>query len=212
MRPFTLNALRETLNALLLDSGLSDRRTRELIKVAEELGLVDVREGRYTVSELGMRFLNAVEKGDGVFLHSLFYERFEPYRRIYDLVNMGVVKPLDLVNRSGFNSVVVDVVLRLIKEIESIGASSSENMYLVFERELLKRYREMVKKKFSKYILISELLESVRSEMKIPYRVVVRLFEQFVERRRGRVLLTKAPIGKPVEVLGKPYTYVLIEV
>jgi len=214
MRPFTLNTLYGFVNTIR--SGIApvnDARFRELLRVAVDLGFID---GNYTITGRGLEFLRAFENGDSESLHKLLMDGLEPYRRIYELLTKGVTKPGELVRLTGYNAVVVDLVLRLISEIESLSRDSiiNESLYEVFEKALLEKYRGLSRRRWSKYVQIRQLLDEVRGELYIPNRLVGKLLEEFVRRWRDRVVLTGAPgagLGNDsVEVFGKKYVYMMI--
>jgi hypothetical protein len=187
-----------------------DRRLRELWKVALNLGFI--REDG-SITERGLRFVSAYEKGNGGAIHELFMEALEPYRVVYGLVSKGVMQPSELVTLSGFNAVVVDVVLRLTREVEALGTSMRGELWGLFEKVLFDKYRELARRRWSKYVIILDLLEEVKRELRFPRRVVEEMFREFVRRRKGDVVLTGSPAGDVAgfEIGGRRYVYVMLK-
>jgi hypothetical protein len=187
-----------------------DRRLRELWRVALNLGFI--REDG-SITERGFRFVSAYEKGDGGAIHELFMEALEPYRVVYGLVSKGVMQPSELVTLSGFNAVVVDVVLRLIREVEALGTSMRGEVWGLFEKVLFDKYRELTRRRWSKYVTILDLLEEVKRELRFPRRVVEEMFREFVRRRKGDVVLTGSPAGDVAgfEIGGRRYVYIMLK-
>ena len=212
MRPFTLRGIYEFIN--LLRSGGSvdnDRRLRELLRESIELGFVNEVNGSYIITERGLRFMRAMEAGDAVAIHELLMESLENYRRVYELVSRGITKPSDLIRLTGYNAVVIDVVMRLIREVEALSPGSlGSSLYARFEEVLLSRYRELSRRRWSKYVPITELIREVRNELNIPNRVVNSLLEEFVRKMGSKVVLTGSPGGSPMEINGKRVTYIMI--
>ncbi len=211
MRPFILKSLYEFLRYIGGGGSVDeDRRLKELWKVALNLGFI--REDG-TITERGFKFISAYEKGDGGTIHKLFMESLEPYRVIYGLVSRGVRQPSELMTLSGFNAVVVDVVLRLIREVEALGMSLHGELWGLFEKTLFDKYKELVKRRWSKYVAILDLLEEVKRELRFPRRVVEEMFREFVKRRKGDVVLTGSPAGNVAgfEIGGRRYVYIMLK-
>ena len=213
MRPFTLRGIYELMN--LLASGGSvgnDRRLRELLRESIELGLVLDENGKYTITEKGYRFLKAMEMKDAVTIHELFMESLESYKKVYELISRGVTRSSDIIKLTGYNAVVIDVVMRLIREVEALspGSLQGSDLYSKFEEVLLSKYRELSRKRWSRYVPIAELIKEVRNELNIPTKVVNSLLEEFTKRMGSRVVLTGSPGGSPVEINGKRVTYIMI--
>ena len=211
MRPFTLKSLYEFLRYIGGGGSVGeDRRLRELWRVALNLGFI--REDG-SITERGFRFVSAYEKGDGGAIHELFMEELEPYRVVYGLVSKGVMQPSELVTLSGFNAVVVDVVLRLIREVEALGTSMRGEVWGLFEKVLFDKYRELTRRRWSKYVTILDLLEEVKRELRFPRRVVEEMFREFVRRRKGDVVLTGSPAGDVAgfEIGGRRYVYIMLK-
>lgn len=211
MRPFTLKSLYEFLRYISGGGSVGeDRRLRELWRVALNLGFI--REDG-SITERGFRFVSAYEKGDGGAIHELFMEALEPYRVVYGLVSKGVMQPSELVTLSGFNAVVVDVVLRLIREVEALGTSMRGEVWGLFEKVLFDKYRELTRRRWSKYVTILDLLEEVKRELRFPRRVVEEMFREFVRRRKGDVVLTGSPAGDVAgfEIGGRRYVYIMLK-
>ncbi len=212
MRPFTLKGLYEFLR-YIQEGGLvgEDKRLRELWKVALDLGFIH-EDGK--LAERGVRFLSAYERGDGATIHALFMESLEPYRVVYGLMSKGVVDSRELISRSGLNAVVLDVVLRLIKEVERLGIDARGEVWEVFEKTVLDKYRELARRRWSKYVAIVDLLEEVRRDLRFPRRVVYDMFREYVARRRNDVVLTGSPAGDVAgfEIGGRRYVYVMFRV
>ena len=213
MRPFTLRGIYELMN--LLASGGSvgnDRRLRELLRESIELGLVLDENGKYTITEKGYRFLKAMEMKDAVTIHELFMESLESYKKVYELISRGVTRSSDIIKLTGYNAVVIDVVMRLIREVEALspGSLQGSDLYTKFEEVLLNKYRELSRKRWSRYVPIAELIKEVRNELNIPTKVVNSLLEEFTKRMGSRVVLTGSPGGSPVEINGKRVTYIMI--
>lgn len=213
MRPFTLRGIYELMN--LLASGGSvgnDRRLRELLRESIELGLVLDENGKYTITEKGYRFLKAMEMKDAVTIHELFMESLESYKKVYELISRGVSRSSDIIKLTGYNAVVIDVVMRLIREVEALspGSLQGSDLYSKFEEVLLSKYRELSRKRWSRYVPIAELIKEVRNELNIPTKVVNSLLEEFTRRMGSRVVLTGSPGGSPVEINGKRVTYIMI--
>lgn len=213
MRPFTLRGIYELMN--LLASGGSvgnDRRLRELLRESIELGLVLDENGKYTITERGYRFLKAMEMKDAVTIHELFMESLESYKKVYELISRGVTRSSDIIKLTSYNAVVIDVVMRLIREVEALspGSLQGSDLYSKFEEVLLSKYRELSKKRWSRYVPIAELIKEVRNELNIPTKVVNSLLEEFTKRMGSRVVLTGSPGGSPVEINGKRVTYIMI--
>ncbi len=211
MRPFTLKSLYEFLRYIGGGGSVGeDRRLRELWKVALNLGFI--REDG-NITERGLRFVSAYEKGDGGAIHELFMEALEPYRVVYGLVSKGVMQPSELVTLSGFNAVVVDVVLRLIREVEALGTSMRGELWGLFEKVLFDKYRELARRRWSKYVTILDLLEEVKRELRFPRRVVEEMFREFVRRRKSDVVLTGSPVGDVAgfEIGGRRYVYIMLK-
>ncbi|MGC8542363.1 MAG: hypothetical protein ACP5NQ_00370 [Vulcanisaeta sp.] len=219
MRPFTLTALQEFL-AILRNGGVEyiehDRRLRELLSASLDLGFVQRLGSGYVITERGLAFLSAVANRDANTVHAILMESMEPYRRIYELISSGVTKPSDLALATGYNAVIIDVVLRLIGEVEGLGSGEvNEGLYGRFEKVLIDKYRALSRRFWSKYVPISELLNEVRRESHIPPRLINKLLEEFVRRWGSKVVLVNAPStgGKNfVELFGRRYAYILIEV
>jgi len=211
VRPFTLKSLYEFLRYIGGGGSVGeDRRLRELWRVALNLGFI--REDG-SITERGFRFVSAYEKGDGGAIHELFMEALEPYRVVYGLVSKGVMQPSELVTLSGFNAVVVDVVLRLIREVEALGTSMRGEVWGLFEKVLFDKYRELTRRRWSKYVTILDLLEEVKRELRFPRRVVEEMFREFVRRRKGDVVLTGSPAGDVAgfEIGGRRYVYIMLK-
>jgi len=211
VRPFTLKSLYEFLRYISGGGSVGeDRRLRELWRVALNLGFI--REDG-SITERGFRFVSAYEKGDGGAIHELFMEALEPYRVVYGLVSKGVMQPSELVTLSGFNAVVVDVVLRLIREVEALGTSMRGEVWGLFEKVLFDKYRELTRRRWSKYVTILDLLEEVKRELRFPRRVVEEMFREFVRRRKGDVVLTGSPAGDVAgfEIGGRRYVYIMLK-
>lgn len=211
MRPFTLKSLYEFLRYISGGGSVDeDRRLRELWKAALNLGFI--REDG-SITERGFKFISAYEKGDGGIIHKLFMESLEPYRVIYGLVSRGVRQPSELMTLSGFNAVVVDVVLRLIREVEALGMSLHGELWGLFEKVLFDKYKELVKRRWSKYVTILDLLEEVKRELRFPRRVVEEMFREFVKRRKGDVVLTGSPTSNVAgfEIGGRRYVYIMLK-
>ena len=193
------------------DSVGDDRRLRELLRESIELGFVNEVDGSYVITERGLRFMRAMEAGDAVAIHELLMEGLESYRRVYELVSRGVTKPSDLIRLTGYNAVVIDVVMRLIREVEALNPGSlGGDLYARFEEVLLGKYRELSRRRWSRYVPIAELIREVRNELNIPSRVVNSLLEEFVRRMGSKVVLTGSPGGGSVEINGKKVTYIMI--
>lgn len=210
MRPFTLKTLGEVLNLVRLGGEATDRRLREVLKVARDIGLVVGSGNRFELTDRGRTFLEALEREDAFTIHNLLYESLEPYRRIYDLYRQNV-SVADLMRASGYNAVVVDVVLRLIRELESLGGVREE-FFDKFVAAILERYKELRRRRWSRYVPIVDLLNEVKVELGVPMRVVYRMFEDFVAKWRDKIILTGSPSGKSIELFGKKYVYVMIDV
>ena len=211
MRPFTLKSLYEFLRYVGEGGSVGvDRRLRELWRVALNLGFIREDDG---ITERGLRFVSAYEKGDGGAIHELFMEALEPYRVVYGLVSKGVMQPSELVTLSGFNAVVVDVVLRLTREVEALGTSMRGELWGLFEKVLFDKYRELARRRWSKYVTILDLLEEVKRELRFPRRVVEEMFREFVRRRKGDIVLTGSPAGNVAgfEIGGRRYVYIMLK-
>ncbi|ADN49597.1 hypothetical protein [Vulcanisaeta distributa] len=216
MRPFTLRGIYEFLN--LLRSGGSiggDRRLREFLRASLDLGFVSEVNGTYVITERGSRFMSAMEVGDATTIHALLMDSLESYRRVYELVSRGVTKPSELIRLTGYNAVVIDIVMRLIREVEALspGSPLSKDLYARFEEVLLSKYRELSRRRWSRYVPITELVREVRNELNIPNRVVNAFLEEFIRRMGSKVVLTGAP-GKggrgSMEINGRRFTYIMI--
>ena len=212
MRPFTLRSLYEFLRFIREGGSVGeDRRLKELWKVALSLGFIR-EDGRLT--ERGAQFLSAYEEGDGATIHALFINSLEPYRILYELMSRGVVDSRKLIAKSGLNAVSIDVVLRLIKEVERLGATARGELWDLFEKTLVDKYKELARRRWSRYVAIADLLEEVKRELRFPRRVVEEMFREFVRRRGGDVTLTGSPAGDVAgfEIGGRRYVYVMFRV
>jgi hypothetical protein len=211
MRPFTLKSLYEFLRYIGGGGSVGeDKRLRELWRAALNLGFI--REDG-SVTERGLRFVSAYERGDGGSIHELFMEALEPYRVVYGLISRGVTQPSELVALSGFNAVVVDVVLRLTREVERLGMPMRGELWGMFEKVLFDKYRELARRRWSKYVTILDLLEEVKRELRFPRRVVEEMFREFVARRKGDIVLTGSPAGEVAgfEIGGRRYVYIMLK-
>ena len=213
MRPFTLRSIYEFLN--LINSGGtvgSDRRLKELLRESMELGFVAESGGTYAITERGLKFMKAMESGDATTVHELLMESLESYRKVYELMSKGVTNSSELIKITGYNAVVIDVVTRLVREIEALSSNPQvkDSLYVRFEEVLLNKYKELSKRKWSRYVLITDLIKEVKKELSVPDRVLYSLLEEFVRRMGNRAVLTGSPGGSPVEINGKKVTYIMI--
>ena len=234
MRPVLIRQLVETLRRIESNGGsvnldiasqyigLSRQRLREVLQVLHEIQLINICENNICITEEGRTFLEAYDKRNADVLHKLLM-RLRPYVLVYAHYINGVRKPQELKSLTGLNMVIVDTILRMIKEVESlrVNGGKAETSYELsdahlskFTREIYSTYLELSREQKNRYVTLSELRSRICRKLGLTVTEFDSLFKRFLEINRGRVTLVPAPLYAKsfdtIEIHGKKYAYIMI--
>ena len=213
MRPITLRRITKLLSNI--GSGKYDMSgNEELHDFAKRIGLIN----EFGLTRDGEELLELIKEGRVNELHRFFSKKIVEYKIIYDLYTKGLVSPALLSKESGLNLLVVDVVVRLITEIEQLSSTSSvllDNLFDPFKQEFEKTYWKLVRRYRSRYIPLYELIHELRREFPVPSAMLSKLLLLLKHRCKGRVNFVQAPLRKSTSAKGilignKRYSFVIL--
>jgi predicted transcriptional regulator len=227
LRPTSLGKLSRILSVIGSSEGLgfeeltaaldiSYGHVRELIRMLQGLGLVDVVDGKLKLSGDGFRFLEAISLGDRGFIHSLL-SRSTAYKLALECYKSGLEKVSDIARCAGVSIASADIAVRLIREVESLkprtSSSPDTGMMEVFEKAIRDTYLKLVSSRRSRYVSLLELLKLVSSNLGVSVEECARLLGELARMRAGNIVLTTSPAlanREYVEISGRRYTHVMI--
>ncbi len=219
LRPVTLKTLASLLHDIRRSNvDVSSRRIKELIRFLYKLKLIKI-DGRFPkLTSLGEKFIAAYQQGDSITLHEIFLS-IKEYKDVYEAYINGHTGIQDIARVTGLNAVVIDVVLRLISEIESISLENVVNkeFYQNFVKILVRNYIKLTKKNRSRYVELVKLRSETKKSMFITNSMFKKLLELFIRENKDKVILSGAPLTKAtnintIELFGKRFAYIMIDI
>jgi len=228
-RPVTINTLVKFLRSiketpsneeeLSEKLGISKSRLKEILHVAHKMELIKIHDKKIFLSPNGEIFLKAYNESKGDILHKLFM-KIDEYRIVYSLYSSGTTRVKDLCKLTNFNAVIVDTILRIIRDIIVLSHGAMEGiydskLYDKFKKILLNEYKKLVITRHSRYIPIVLLKRNILSKLNLGEKLFIVFLERFIKENKHNIILAPAPLSRSssniaIKLFERNYVYIYI--
>ena len=209
------------ISSLTLSTKSSMARIKELTSFAKQLGLIkQTNSGFIEITPLGKKFLTAFKRGSSEEIHSIFMSKLNGYKTIYELYTLGITNSKRIHEITNLNAVEMDILIRLIQEVENLKAKNENDERLLLDRNslfkvIIATYSKLSNSNRSKYVAISEIKNMLIKRNHLSEHLFNKVLEDFVKTFRECVILSQAPSNtlknrESFTICGRRYSYIMI--